>query len=311
MLTAFQGKKCQILAGIGGAGIVAATWQLWRKRLPPGRPLVADRPLIIGHRGCRRDAGPPENTLSAFEYALDHGADGFELDTRLTKDGVPVVFHDALIGRCLEQEGDVQVSDLTLKELQALAYRGAPTTHVATLEDALVLAKNRGKLVLVETKDFHKPAALAEEVVGLVRKHELFDIAVVISFDPRSLYFLRKMEPGIRTCLLWRPDLLAGWKSHGTELLPPLTSLCSGLIDRFLATIARTAWFPTFLGVSAIGPLAELGTEKECAAYQARGFSTYLWVVNVVDMRAAMEALARFGLWSYSTDDALFPVRDT
>lgn len=40
-----------------------------------------------------------------FGGALDHGADGFELDTRLTKDGVPVVFHDALIGRCLEQEG--------------------------------------------------------------------------------------------------------------------------------------------------------------------------------------------------------------
>jgi glycerophosphoryl diester phosphodiesterase len=49
-------------------------------------------PLVLAHRGARRDA--PENTLLAFERGLAQGADGFELDVRLTADDVLIVLHD-------------------------------------------------------------------------------------------------------------------------------------------------------------------------------------------------------------------------
>ncbi len=53
---------------------------------PPAR-----HPLLLGHRGARRYA--PENTLAAFQLALEHACDGFEFDVRLTADGQPIICH--------------------------------------------------------------------------------------------------------------------------------------------------------------------------------------------------------------------------
>ena len=50
------------------------------------------RPLLLGHRGARREA--PENTLEAFELCLQHGCDGFEFDARLCADGKSIICHD-------------------------------------------------------------------------------------------------------------------------------------------------------------------------------------------------------------------------
>src|SRR5262245_160605 len=52
-------------------------------------------PLLLGHRGALRYA--PENTLAAFDLALEHGCDGFEFDVRLTLDGRAVVCHDPAV----------------------------------------------------------------------------------------------------------------------------------------------------------------------------------------------------------------------
>ncbi len=56
-----------------------------------------DRPLILAHRGDSFQA--PENTLEAAKLGLDSGADGWELDVRLTRDGIPVVIHDESLAR--------------------------------------------------------------------------------------------------------------------------------------------------------------------------------------------------------------------
>jgi glycerophosphoryl diester phosphodiesterase len=53
---------------------------------------LSEKPLLLGHRGARRDA--PENTFAAFELALAHGCDGFEFDVRLTADRRFVICHD-------------------------------------------------------------------------------------------------------------------------------------------------------------------------------------------------------------------------
>lgn len=55
------------------------------------------RPLLLGHRGARYYA--PENTLAAFELALQHGCDGFEFDVRCTADAHAIVCHDPKLGR--------------------------------------------------------------------------------------------------------------------------------------------------------------------------------------------------------------------
>src|SRR5688500_20285021 len=86
-------------------------------------------PRIIGHRGAC--ALRPENTVSSCRAALRGGADGIELDLQLTRDGVPVVFHDRSLHK-IGARGPIRAH--TLAELRALdfgawfdeAYRGEP-----------------------------------------------------------------------------------------------------------------------------------------------------------------------------------------
>ena len=64
----------------------------------PSRNAAADpapRPLLLGHRGARKQA--PENTLAAFDLALQQGCDGFEFDVRRTADGMALICHDPVV----------------------------------------------------------------------------------------------------------------------------------------------------------------------------------------------------------------------
>jgi glycerophosphoryl diester phosphodiesterase len=69
---------------------------------------------VIAHRGASAQA--PENTLPAFELAVRQGADAFELDVRLTRDGAAVVFHDSTLERTTSLTGPVRAR--TLAELR-------------------------------------------------------------------------------------------------------------------------------------------------------------------------------------------------
>ena len=72
--------------------------------------------LVIGHRGNPEDA--PENTLASVNAALQLGVDLIEVDVRLTRDDVPVIFHDETVERTTDGRG--AVADLTLRELKEL-----------------------------------------------------------------------------------------------------------------------------------------------------------------------------------------------
>lgn len=71
---------------------------------------------IIAHRGASTYA--PENTLPAFKKAIEQESDAIELDVRLTKDGVPVICHDATINRTSNGKG--YIHKLTIKQLKNL-----------------------------------------------------------------------------------------------------------------------------------------------------------------------------------------------
>ena len=76
----------------------------------------AQTPLVLGHRGASHDA--PQNTLAAFRRAVEVGANGIELDVHLSRDGVPVVIHDAKVDATTDGTG--YVSAMSLEELKAL-----------------------------------------------------------------------------------------------------------------------------------------------------------------------------------------------
>ena len=108
--------------------------------------------IILGHRGASGHA--PENTLEAFKLAMDMGAEGFELDVHLSKDGELVVIHDETVDRTTNGKGLVWEKTLAeLKELDACnkmeAYRGA---KIPTLREVYELIRDTDHIVNVEIK---------------------------------------------------------------------------------------------------------------------------------------------------------------
>jgi len=144
---------------------------------------TSSRPLVFAHRGG--SALAPENTVDAFANGLSLGADGIELDVRLSLDGVVVVHHDATVDRTTAGRG--AVAALTAVELARL--------DVPALGD--VLARFRDTRVIVELKV--NSAEFARAVVDVVRRADAVDRICLGSFGLRVLRTARALEPAIAT----------------------------------------------------------------------------------------------------------------
>jgi len=120
-------------------------------------------PVVQGHRGSIEN-GMPENCIETFEYVLSQMPAVFEIDPRLTKDSVIVVFHDATLERT--STGTGKVADHTYTELQQLRLKNAKGDvtyyRIPTLEEVLLWA--RGKTVLLLDKKDVPPGMIAEMI---------------------------------------------------------------------------------------------------------------------------------------------------
>ncbi|NLN92825.1 MAG: hypothetical protein GX130_05890 [Candidatus Hydrogenedens sp.] len=122
---------------------------------------------VIAHRGSSRDA--PENTLAAFELAVEQRADWFELDCRLSSDGEVVVYHDDTLERLTGLEERVDAVDFaSLRTLDVGSWKGAQFAgaQIPTLAESLDLAKGRIG-VYVEIKNADNDGALMKRVLEL------------------------------------------------------------------------------------------------------------------------------------------------
>ncbi|HAA95198.1 MAG TPA: hypothetical protein DCE26_05845 [Dehalococcoidia bacterium] len=168
---------------------------------PPGSQEV---PLLIAHRGDVTTA--PENTIPAFQRAMDSGADGIELDVRLTKNEKLVVFHDRHLDRTSNGTGLVNHSTLEqIRELDAgnWFHREFQGLKTPTLDEVFETLPP-GFLINVEMKAIIKGMHLiAHRVAEVVRRHARWDSTLVASFNPISLWELRKIEPRIARGYIW------------------------------------------------------------------------------------------------------------
>lgn len=154
-------------------------------------------PRVVAHRGASAEA--PENTMAAFERALA-STPAIELDVHLTKDGVPVVLHDADLARTTNGRG--RVGDRTAAEVTRLrAGAGRPgfeEERVPTLADVFARFGKRA-LFDVELKSLDGPyPALPKEVGRLVVEHGLQRRVMVTSFDPDAVQECKVRHPEIR-----------------------------------------------------------------------------------------------------------------
>lgn len=163
--------------------------------------------LVIAHRGASYYA--PENTMSAFRLAHEMKADMIELDVQLSKDGIPVIFHDAKLNR--HSNGKGLVSSFLFDELRQLdagkwfsiEYQGE---KIPSLKEVLEWAS--GKIMVnIEIKkeavSDSPEGGVEEKVVQLVRQMEMEEHVIISSFDYRAITRIKKIAPQILTGLLY------------------------------------------------------------------------------------------------------------
>lgn len=166
------------------------------------------------HRGY--SATHPENTLLAFERALEAGVEQIELDVALTKDQHVVVIHDETLERTTNGQG--LVSEHTLAELAHLdagswkdsAYQDQ---HIPTLEEVLERVSGQAWLNIEIKMHQHAPdwiTKLTEKTLKLIRAHRAESWVVLASFDLRPLQLIRASAPDLKTMLIdWSDPMVS------------------------------------------------------------------------------------------------------
>lgn len=147
----------------------------------------------IAHRGA--SAYEPENTLRAFERAIQMGATMLELDAHLSRDGRVVVIHDPDLSRTTDGEG--HVVDLSLAEIRR--FDAGLGERVPILEEAIELVRGRAELY-IELKGQRTPAP----VVDVLHRTAFLDGAILGSFYPWLPQKAKFLEPAVRTSVLIR-----------------------------------------------------------------------------------------------------------
>jgi glycerophosphoryl diester phosphodiesterase len=264
------------------------------------------RPLVLAHRGDSFRA--PENTLEAAQLGFEAGADGWEIDVRLTREGIPVVLHDESLRRTTDVDrrfaGDPRadsgflVSQFTLDEIRTLdagswfvdsigprsargfgtfdglapadrAHYGSGRVRVPTLAEALAVSADRDRLVNVEIKPTTEDVhRLVGAVLDEIRGSGVADLASISSFD----------HDVVALVVARAPDLAIG-------------ALVGGPIDRpareFLGSLGADALHAPPSGVDLTDP----------------GASILVYTVNDAGPGGLAEQLAEAGVAGLFTDD--------
>jgi glycerophosphoryl diester phosphodiesterase len=194
--------------------------------------------LNIAHRGA--NSLEPENTLIAFQKAIDLNVDGIELDVHLSSDGAIMVIHDETIDRTTSGNGFVKQYTAS-----ALKKYGIPT-----LIDVLELT-NRNCFVNIELKGLGTAKPVTELIEYYILNKNWHNTDFLISsFDWKMLEEVQLLNPKIRIGVL-------------TE----------EAFERALAFAKKTKAF-------SINPDFRLLTKENVALIQENGFEVYPWTVN-------------------------------
>jgi glycerophosphoryl diester phosphodiesterase len=238
------------------------------------RLLDPEARVVIAHRGNRAHAA--ENTLEAFQQAVDLGADAIEFDVRITRDGVPVVIHDPDVDRTTDGRG--LVASLTFAEVRRLdASRGsrgsiAPRLSVPSLEE--VLDRFRAIPLIIEVKE----AGASDVTERLIRSLGAQERVLVGSAETSVVE--RFYRSGLRTCASMR---------DASKLIPIALAGLKPSKPRYdvLSITPRFHGFPV--------PVMRMA-----AAARKVGIATHVWTVNDP---AVAHALWRGGVTGIVTDD--------
>lgn len=199
------------------------------------------RPAIFAHRGA--SAYGPENTLTAFQLALQQQCDAIELDVKLCAGDQAVVIHDATVDRTTNGKGNVaELTLTTLRELDAGSHfdHEFGNERIPTLSEVFETVGHE-TFINIELTNYTTPRdRLPEVVAGLVAHHVMEQRVLFSSFNPLTLRRIKRLLPEIPIGFLalpgkagalsrsWFGKLLVDYQA----LHPAVSDVNNGLIQR-------------------------------------------------------------------------------
>lgn len=217
---------------------------------------------VWAHRGA--SGYMPENTMEAFELAIEQRADGIELDVQLSKDGKVMVLHDESVDRVTNSSGFLK--DFTFRQLKDMLVKSGKSSEgiyrIPTLEEVLDLMRHTDMKVNIELKNsiflYH---GMEEKVISIVKDLGMEEQVIYSSFNHYSLRKIREIKPDAETGLL----------------------MCDGWID--VASYGRK------VGVNALHPavyhLQYPDFVKNC---REQGLKLHVWTANRPEEFAMVKA---------------------
>jgi glycerophosphoryl diester phosphodiesterase len=241
--------------------------------------LMSNRPYVIAHRGI--SGRYPENTLLAFEKAVDAGSDWIELDVHTTADDIVIVSHDTQADRCTDGHGYFKTMTLPqVKQLDAGRWldESFAGQRIPTLEETLDLIGDSRVRLCIEIKgdDTGDYLRTAWGTVHLLQKHDFLRYTIISSFNHECLRAVKTWEPLIATSLDPEPQdgSLTPWE------------LCQQVLG---------------FNINSMQHKYETLTPETIDEAHQHGFSLWTWTVNEPeDMRRMIE----MGVDAIMTDHA-------
>ena len=224
-------------------------------------------PIPFAHRGGASDR--PENTLAAFEHAVNLGYRYVETDVHATADGVLVAFHDEVLGRVTDREG--RISDLPWAEVGRARIQGEP---IPLLVDLL------GTWPELRVNVDPKHDAAVAPLVAALERTSAHDRVCVAAFSTLRLGRIRKLTGG-RVATGTGPSEIARLRLLAANRVPagPLRAACSQV------PVRHGRWLVV--------------DERFVAACHRRELSVHVWTI---DDAAEMERLLDLGVDGIMTD---------
>jgi len=186
--------------------------------------------LIIGHKGASSIA--PENTLKAFQKAIELKADYVEFDIHITKDGKIVIIHDSDTFNATGVKGLIE--DMTLDQIKSLdAGEGE---KIPTIRELISIVRKKIGLQ-IEIKSIN----LLDKLIYILREENLISTSIVSSFILNELLKLKLLEPSLKVGLLLSADLVRPKlikrkiekiaKNNFYSIYPPFTTINKEIVD--------------------------------------------------------------------------------
>lgn len=236
--------------------------------------------MIFAHRGACKYA--PENTIAAFELALEQGADAIELDAKLSADGKVVVIHDQSVDRTTDGNG--RVNKLTLPELKKLdagsffdsKFAGE---RIPTLDEVFESVGKRIFINVELTNYASRNDELVPLVADIVKRHEIQKNILFSSFAPVNLRRAQQLLPEVPVGLLAFTGIMGVLNRSGYFL-----KLSPKILHPYLADVSQ----------------------RLVAREHERGRRVHVWTVNEESDLRRMKELGVDGVF---TDDPITALR--